>query len=357
LSLPFGSGRASVAWQRVTPSKVIFSEGEKSVRAVAKVFLTVAVSMVWVRAADAQIAASRSNSCAQTLPAGLVIRIEPDEKILAGKTDGPLLLTVTSDVRLFPGKPPIVPRSSKVFARTVESKQAGRLWGRAHYEMSIDTILTPNECEYSIDAKLIEAGKYKVKKSIVGKGHARRDALLWLFPPTTLYQLIRLPARGPKLILDEESSLAIRLLQPVHLQQSDANAGSVGRNAYSEGPQKPEVVIEAASTECDGKPVPGLYNPVQLRSMVIRPVRNLTPYSISLVVGRETTTIGPCFGAMVATPMNELTISAKASIPEAGGQSEIPLQIKVNSAGTGWDVIKQLRAGDANVVAAQLKQQ
>ena len=323
----------------------------------AKVLLTVAVLMMSVRAADAQTAASRSNACAQTLPAGLVIRIEPDERILAGKTDGPLLLTVTSDVRLFPGKPPIVPRSSKVFARTTESKQAGRLWGRAHYAMAIDTILTPNECEYSIDAKVIEAGKYKVKKSIVGKGHARRDAVLWLFPPTTLYQLIRLPARGPKLTLEAESSIAIRLLQPVHLQQSDANAGPVGRNAYSEAPQKPEVVSEAASTECAGKPTPNLYNPVQLRSLVIRPFRNLTPYSVSLVVGRETTTIPPCFGAMVATPMSEFTISAKASIPETGGQREMPLETIVNSAGTGWDVIKQLRVGDANVVTAQLKQQ
>src|SRR5262249_25473254 len=153
------------------------------------------VFMLSVRIADAQIAASRSSPCAQTLPAGLVIRVEPDEKIVAGNTDGPLLLTVTSDVRLFPGKPPIVPRSSKVFAKTVESKQAGRLWGRAHLMMTIDTILTPSDCQYSIDSKLVEAGKYKVnkKETVVGRGHARRDVVLWMFPPTTLYQLIRLP--------------------------------------------------------------------------------------------------------------------------------------------------------------------
>src|SRR5262245_14397955 len=199
----------------------------------------VVVLVTLVRVAEAQVA-SRTNSCAQTLPAGLVIRIEPDETLVAGKTDGPLLLTVTSDVRLFPGKPPIVPRSSKVFAKTVESKQAGRLWGRAHYSLAIDSILTPNDCEYSIDAKLIEAAKFKInkKESIVGKGHARRDVVLWLFPPTTLYQLIRLPARGPKLVLDEESTLAIRLLQPVHLQESEANAGRNGRLADVETPQK-----------------------------------------------------------------------------------------------------------------------
>src|SRR5262249_23309056 len=156
---------------------------------------------------------------------------------------GPLLLTVTSDVRLFPGKPPIVPRSSKVFAKAVESKQAGRLWGRAHLMMTIDSILTPSDCAYSIDSKLIEAGKYKVnkKETVVGKGHARRDVVLWMFPPTTLYQLIRLPARGPKLILDGETNLAIRLLQPVQLQASQVSADAAEPKAEVEAEKKSQV--------------------------------------------------------------------------------------------------------------------
>ena len=87
--------------------------------------------------------------------------------------------------------------------------------------MAIESILTPNNCEYLIDAKFIEAAKHDVKKgTVVGKGHARRDFILLLFPPTTLYQLIRIPARGPKLILEEENSLAFRLLEPVLLNSS-----------------------------------------------------------------------------------------------------------------------------------------
>src|SRR5262249_2137748 len=165
-----------------------------------RVFLTIAVLLISAGVAHGQALAPRKNLCAQLLPAGLVIRVEPDERLIAGKTDGPLLLTVTSDVRLFPGKPPIIPRSSKVFANTVISKDAGHLWGRAHYALTIDTILTPNECEYPMEAKLTDAGKYKVDKgTVVGKGHAKRDVFLWVFPPTTLYQMIRLPARGPKL--------------------------------------------------------------------------------------------------------------------------------------------------------------
>src|SRR4051812_18120624 len=39
--------------------------------------------------------------CAATLPAGITIRVSPDEKLTAGVTTGPTILTVTSDVRFF----------------------------------------------------------------------------------------------------------------------------------------------------------------------------------------------------------------------------------------------------------------
>jgi len=182
--------------------------------------LVIGVLIVCADTADAQLIYPSKPACAQTLPAGLVIRVEPDERIIAGRTDGPLLLTVTSDVRLFPGRPPIVPRSSKVFATTVVSKDAGHLKGRARYQMSLGSILTPNDCEYALDARVVDAGKYEVQKgAVVGKGHAKRDFLLTLFPPTTLYELVRVPARGPRLVLDNETILAIRLLQPVTLDE------------------------------------------------------------------------------------------------------------------------------------------
>src|SRR5262249_447002 len=86
------------------------------------------------------------------------------------------------------------------------------------------SILMPDFCEYPIDAALIGIKRYQVREDvIIGRGHARRDALALLFPPTTLYQLIRLPARGPKLSIRDEDQLTIKLLQPVYepLSQSD----------------------------------------------------------------------------------------------------------------------------------------
>jgi hypothetical protein len=103
------------------------------------------------------------------------------------------------------------------------SSEAGRLWGRAKAHLVFSSILMPDFCEYPIDATLIGTKRYQVREEvIIGKGHARRDALALLFPPTTLYQLIRLPARGPKLSLREEEQLVIKLLQPVYAARSQS---------------------------------------------------------------------------------------------------------------------------------------
>ena len=273
--------------------------------------------------------------CAATLPAGLVIRVEPDERIIAGTMEGPLMLTVTSDVSLFPAQPPLVPRSSKLFARTIESQDAGHLWGKARYQMTIDHILTPAGCEYDLDAKLIDAGKYKVQnQAIVGQGHAGRDLLLWLFPPTTLYQLIRLPARGPKLILGEETNLAVRLFENVELNNSDLFGSTFQPDAAAD--------VRRATMPCADKAVPGLYNPIQTTVGMSRPVRNMTAYAVTVSVEKTVVSrLGPCFGSMITVPFGVFTVTAEATVLGPRGQQQLSLDVVVNTAGTGWDIVER----------------
>jgi hypothetical protein len=309
--------------------------------------------------ARAQGAVPQKAACAQTLPAGLVIRIEPDERIIAGKTDGPLLLTVTSDVRLFPGKPPLVPRFSKVFAKTVDSREAGRLWGRARYQLTLETLLTPGECEYPLEAKIIEAGKHRIANgAIIGEGHARRDFILTLFPPTTLYQLIRLPARGPKLALYPESTLAVRLMQPVRLEaEAPAESAVLTRVEPSAVPAStpvPAVTILHRAADCADTQAPDLTSPIQFRNGARRPVRNLTPYTVRLEIARENVaTLGPCFISTINVPLGEFTIKAVGTVLEGKGQHEVPLDVVVNPSGTGWDVINRERSADLKPIASQ----
>jgi hypothetical protein len=156
--------------------------------------------------------------CAAYIPAGVVIRIFPDEKLSAGSSSGPTIFTVGSDLRFFPNRPPLLARGTKILGTIAESKEAGRFHGKARLRITLTSILTSDLCEYPIDAKVIGAGRHKVEDDVVlGRGHARRDLVALLFPPTTIYQLLRIPSRGPKLALDNETPLSIKLLEPVSL--------------------------------------------------------------------------------------------------------------------------------------------
>jgi hypothetical protein len=161
-----------------------------------------------------------ATECPAYLPAGVVIRMLPDEKLTAGSSSGPTLFTVSSDLRFFPNRPPLLARGSKVLGTIVESKDAGHFYGKAHLRITLSSILTSDLCEYPIEAKIIEAGHNKVQDEvIIGRGHAHRDLVALLFPPTTIYQLLRTPSRGPKLVLDHETPLNIKLMEPLSLAE------------------------------------------------------------------------------------------------------------------------------------------
>src|SRR5215510_12584873 len=159
--------------------------------------------------------------CPANLPAGVVIRVLPDEKLTAGLSSGPTILTVSSDMRFFPNRPPLLARGSKVLGNIVESKQAGRFHGKARLQLSLRSILTSDFCEYPITGKIVEVERHKVEDDTVwARGHAKRDLIALLFPPTTVYQLLRLPSRGPKLIVDNETPITIKLMEPVSLVEA-----------------------------------------------------------------------------------------------------------------------------------------
>jgi hypothetical protein len=172
------------------------------------------------------LAHANVTECAAYIPAGVVIHIFPDEKLRAGSSSGPTIFTVKSDLRFFPNRPPLLARGSKIMGIIAESKEAGRFHGKARLRITLTSILTSDFCEYPIDAKVIEAGRYKVEDNVVwGRGHARRDVLALLFPPTTMYQLLRIPSRGPKLALDNETPLSIKLLEPLSLADTPSRLG------------------------------------------------------------------------------------------------------------------------------------
>jgi hypothetical protein len=281
------------------------------------------------------LASPSDTSCSINIPAGTIIRVYPDEHIVAGTTSGPVLFTVAADVRFFVNRPPILPRGSKIIGKMESSAEAGRLWGRAKAHLVFSSILMPDFCEYPIDATLIGTKEYQVREEvIIGRGHARRDALALLFPPTTLYQLIRLPARGPKLSIREEEQLVIKLLQPVYVarSQSDQTAASV------------EQTHQSAPTFATGSRPPSFECPkLSSRGMApgsLRSFQNTTPYYVvvygnGIPVGR----IAPCSESVLLLPRGELRLKAIATIPDDNGQHEAEAVLGVNDQLTGWQVL------------------
>src|SRR5213594_4252544 len=196
--------------------------------------------------------------CQASFPAGTIIRMFPDERLVAGRAFGPVVFTVGSDVRLFPNRPAVIPRGSKLLGNLMESKQAGRLVGRAQTQIVLTSILTADSCEYPIDAKILEAGRYTVNREgvVVGRGHPRRDLFALLFPPTTIYQLIRIPSRGPSLVIGVEAPITIKLMEPLTAQSAVSQAEFAPSFPLPSAPAPPRV--GCAASRAQTPPWPGI---------------------------------------------------------------------------------------------------
>jgi hypothetical protein len=285
--------------------------------------------------------------CPANLPAGLTIRVTPDEKLTAGITTGPTILTVTSDIRFFPNRPPLLARGSKILANIIESKKAGHFHGKARARIALTSILTSDFCEYPIDAKVVDAGRYKVEDGvIIGRGHARRDTIALLFPPTTVYQLLRIPSRGPKLVVDNETALTIKLLQSVSLGESsvlraERQTPAIRTSAIPVLPVREQETTRSAAGPCSGMDRNAPMRPLVQKTSVVRPVRNLTPYYVSVYLDRKAVTIlPPCYGpSMITTPTGEFKLEAAASLVMSGGQKQIQVKIIPGANAYGWDIV------------------
>ena len=280
-------------------------------------------------------------TCQVSLPAGTVIRMFPDEKLVAGNSLGPVVFTVSPDVRLFPNRPAVIPRGSKVLGNLMESKQAGRLVGRAQVQIVLTSILTADSCEYPIDAKILEAGRYTANRDdvVVGRGHPRRDLFALLFPPTTIYQLVRIPSRGPKLVIDTETPILIKLMEPL-TAQSGVSQAEVAPSVPVPSAPAPAPVGCAAS---HAPTIPWLHG-------LFYPIRNRTPYKARLYLnGRTVSVLPPCYGPTILIAYtSNFKLAATAVLAAKGGQRQVQLQVVPNENQDGWDIVDE--ADEAGVV-------
>jgi len=218
------------------------------------------------------------------------------------------------------------------------SGKAGRLWGRAKAQIVFNSILTPDNCEYPIDATLIGAKKYQIHEGvIIGRGHPRRDALALLFPPTTPYQLIRLPARGPKLTIREEEQLVIKLMTSVYLAGYQSDQNLAGEQARKITPVA--IAAKPQNTECSKlSSSRSMAFPARMGSL--RSFQNATAYDVVVYSnGIPVGTIPPCTESVISLPRGDLKLKAIATVPDENGQREVEAALGLNDKQTGWQVL------------------
>src|SRR5262249_12554054 len=142
--------------------------------------------------------------------------------------------------------------------------------------------------------------KYQIHEGvIIGRGHPRRDTLALLFPPTTLYQLIRLPARGPKLTIRDEEQLVIKLTTSVYLARSPSEQPGAPEQA------RPLTLAPIADkpqyAECAKLSSSRVAYPTRMG--ILRSFQNATAYDIVVYSnGIPVGSIAPCSEAVLSLP-------------------------------------------------------
>src|ERR1041385_5472936 len=173
------------------------------------------------------------------IPEGTILPVVLNETINTAKIqdDEPFLFSLAEDVRASAGHrgPILIPRGSSVVGRVVKSDRAGHFFGRANLDIRVQEIITPAGDVYDgLTAKVVDVSKKKGEKGevkrdgiIQGPVHRERDAFLLLFPPTTLFQLLATPKRGPDVILPVETRLYVKLMSPIYVTTQTAGVAAV----------------------------------------------------------------------------------------------------------------------------------
>ncbi len=192
------------------------------------------------------------------IPEGTILPIILNETLNTAKIqeNDPILFSLADDIRTAGHRGPVlIPRGSSVVGRVVMSDRAGHFIGRSHLDIRLQTIVTPNGSVYDgLSAKIVDVAKKKGEKGearvdgqLQGPVHRGRDTFFLLFPPTTLFQLLAIPKRGPDIVLPVESRLYVKLMNPIYIETAPSNnrLGEVVPPQFAPPIQAPAAVAQA----------------------------------------------------------------------------------------------------------------
>jgi len=146
------------------------------------------------------------------VPAGTIITCILDEPNFSSKTAqvGDPVLCSLGPLRSFGHM--VFPRGAQLSGHLQDYKNPGHFWGKGSLSLEFDRVILPNAEVLPLNAKIISAPHQHIDKagSIKGKGHPKRDAILWAVPLFWPVKVLTLPARGPYPTLKGETRLSMR---------------------------------------------------------------------------------------------------------------------------------------------------
>ena len=200
------------------------------------------------------------------IPEGTVLRVVLNEKISTKmlQENDPVLFSLADDIRAGGRRGPVlIPRGSSVVARVAKLDRAGHLIGRSNIDLRVEEIVTGDQVFDGLSTKIVEIGEIKGSKGEVkidgeidGPVHRKRDAFLLLFPPTTIFQLMATPARGPDVVLPVETKLFVKLMSPIYVEHQ------VAETEPAPVLSAPKPVLQGASVNSEMYNVDELVSPV-----------------------------------------------------------------------------------------------
>jgi hypothetical protein len=178
-----------------------------------------------------------ANVSEMMIPEGTILPVVLNETLNTAKLqdNDPVLFSLADDIRAAGHRGPVlIPRGSNVVGRVVMAQRAGHFFGRSIMDIRLQEIVTPTGEVYDgVSTKIVDIAKKKGQKGEVkadgglqGPVHRQRDTFFLLFPPTTFFQLLATPKRGPDIVLPVESRLYVKLMSPIYVEMPKVAAST-----------------------------------------------------------------------------------------------------------------------------------
>lgn len=151
----------------------------------------------------------------EIVPAGTLLTCTISEPNFSPKTAqvGDPVLCYLGHVAAFGH--PLFPRGAELSGHLEDFQKPGHFVGKGWMQVSFDRIILPGAQVLPLSAKIISAPHMKTdaEGKVHGKGHPKRDAILWAIPVFWPVKIITLPARGPYPAFKGETRLSLRLME------------------------------------------------------------------------------------------------------------------------------------------------